>query len=76
MSGITSKWEHTKETSTRNCETKSKEKNSSKYNNEGKKKDSITSDKEDEESVNVLNGILNIYECGKKSPNQRTYKRA
>ena len=37
----------------------------SKYDNDSKENTSSTPDKEDEKAVNVLNVLLNIYECGK-----------
>ena len=43
----------------------SEEKTSSKYDNEVKEKTSITPNKENEKAVNIRNGLLNIYECGK-----------
>ena len=35
------------------------------YDNESEGKTSRTSDKQDKESMNVCNGLLNIYECVK-----------
>ena len=35
------------------------------YDNDSKGKTSSTPDKEDEKAVNVLNVLLNIYECSK-----------
>ena len=44
---------------------KEHEKTLSKYDNDSKEKTSSTPDKEEEKSVNVLNVLLNIYECVK-----------
>ena len=50
-----------------NCKSKAKEhdKTLSTYDNDSKEKTSSTPDKEDEKAVNVLNVLLNIYECSK-----------
>ena len=50
-----------------NCKSKAKEHEDtlSKYDNDSKENTSSTPDKEDEKAVNVLNVLLNIYECSK-----------